>query len=69
MLWHLFLERLILLVRPERTKPAKEHVQHDAQRPHIHLRTRNHARRTMGIRTALLTTERLVWYCGAHTAK
>ena len=28
-----------------------------------------HARRTVGIRTTLLVTERLFWHCGAHTAK
>ena len=28
-----------------------------------------HARRTVGIRMALSTTERLVWHCGDHTAK
>ena len=30
---------------------------------------RNHARRTVGIRMTQPTTERLVWHCGAHTAK
>ena len=29
----------------------------------------DHARQTAGIRMALPTTERLVWHCGAHTAK
>ena len=28
-----------------------------------------HARQTVGIRMALSTTERLVWYCGDRTAK
>ena len=28
-----------------------------------------HARRTVGMRMALPTTERLVWHCGEHTAK
>ena len=27
------------------------------------------ARRTMGIKMTLLTTERLLWHCGAHTAE
>ena len=30
---------------------------------------RGHARRMLVIRMALLTTERLFWYCGAHTAE
>ena len=29
----------------------------------------HHARRTMVIRMTLLTTERLFWHCGAHTAR
>ena len=29
----------------------------------------SHARRTLGIRMTLLTTEGLFWHCGAHTAK
>ena len=29
----------------------------------------SHARRPVGIRLALLTTERLLWNCGDHTAK
>ena len=32
-------------------------------------RTLRHARRAVGIRTRLLTTERLFWHCGAHTAE
>ena len=30
---------------------------------------RDHTRQTVEIRMALVTAERLVWYCGEHTAK
>ena len=35
----------------------------------LELRLRYHARRAEGIRMTLLTTERLFWHCGNHTAE
>ena len=37
--------------------------------PEPRLQHSDHARRTVGIRMALLTTERRLWHCGDHTAK